>query len=73
MYLNDLNKEMKIEIAKEKILLNEISYLDNEISTIIQNQIKHYHELLHIGLDYRQDGLSWIIKSIWLLGESVNL
>ncbi|CDW88243.1 UNKNOWN [Stylonychia lemnae] len=71
--IKNLNMEMKIQVAKEKILLNEISYLDNEINIIIQTQMKHYHELLHTGLDYRQEGLSWIIKSIWLLGESVNL
>jgi len=35
--------------------------------------VNHYHRLLQLGLDVRQEGLSWIIKSIWLLGESVNL
>ena len=34
--------------------------------------MRHYHELLEFGLDPRREGLSWIIKSIWLLEETIN-
>jgi len=52
---------------------NEITYLENEIDSLKEEQLRHYHGLLQLGLDPRQDGLIWIIKSIWLLGENINM
>lgn len=68
-----LSAKVKLYAHEEKQHMNEIAYLDSQISHIVSKQVNHYHELLQLGLDYRQDGLPWIIKSIWLLGESVNL
>ena len=35
--------------------------------------LEHYHRILLVGIDTRKDGLSWVIESIWDLGEEVNL
>ena len=29
--------------------------------------------LLQFGMDTRQEGLSWIIKALWILGENVKI
>jgi hypothetical protein len=40
---------------------------------IRKDQVAHYHELLKNGFDARHEGLVWIIKSLWMLGEDVNI
>lgn len=35
--------------------------------------LDHYHKILYEGLDARQEGLMWVIKAIWNLGENVKL
>eukprot|EP00347_Sterkiella_histriomuscorum_P019579 403341091 len=73
IYIQELNRKIKDHASEERQFMNEIAFLESEMQHIITKQVNHYHELLMLGLDYRQEGLCWIIKSIWHLGESVNL
>ena len=75
-------KQNKIlEIQKElKDLKKPLTLLNNEINELKTNEkntkvelLKHYLELLYIGKEVRNEGLIWIIKSIWKLGENVPI
>ena len=35
--------------------------------------MRHYQELLYNGKEIRNEGLIWIIKAIWKLGENVPM
>ena len=57
---------------------NEIRNINNEIENlkyqkclIVDNLYLHYLKLLKEGKDTRNEGLSWIIKEIYLLGKTV--
>ena len=75
-------KQNKIlEIQKElKDLKKPLTLLNNEINELKNNEkntkvelLKHYLELLYVGKEVRNEGLIWIIKSIWKLGENVPI
>ena len=75
-------KQNKIlEIQKElKDLKKPLTLLNNEINELKTNEkntkvelLKHYLELLYVGKEVRNEGLIWIIKSIWKLGENVPI
>ena len=75
-------KQNKIlEIQQEiKDLKKPLTLLNNEINELKTNErdtkielLKHYLELLYLGKEVRVEGLIWIIKSIWKLGENVPL
>ena len=57
---NDLNK-----------INNELDNLRKEEKAIINKLMLFYKELLFKGKEAKKDGLVWIIKSIWYLGENV--
>ena len=69
--------ELKKGLKELKIPLNsinsEINQLRNKEKSIKDRLMKHYLELLYIGKDVRNEGLIWIIKKIWKLGENVPL
>jgi hypothetical protein len=75
--LKDIKEEKKIEKENLKMKLQDID--DNikshkeELENIKNKLLLHYHLLLSEGLDTRGEGLVWIIKSIWNLGENVNI
>ena len=35
--------------------------------------MKHYEEMLYIGKEVRSEGLIWIIKAMWKLGQNVPM
>ena len=57
--LNIINEELAEESKKEK--------------QIKQKLMEHYQELLYKGTEIRNEGLIWIIKAIWKLGENVPM
>ena len=69
--------ELKKEIKQMKIPLEslniEIGELKNVEKSIKQKLMKHYQELLYNGKEIRNEGLIWIIKAIWRLGENVPM
>lgn len=56
-------KELEKRIESIKIELDDIEY----------NQVNHYYEVLQCGIDTRQEGLSWILRALWTLGEKVKI
>ena len=67
------SKLEKKENLKEKIseIKKEIHKVKNEANQINKRLILHYHTLLSEGKDTRSEGLVWIIKAIWNLGNNV--
>ena len=61
------------ESLKQKTLeiKEEIKTIKEEMESIRNKLMLHYHVLLNEGFDTRQEGLVWIIKSIWNLGHNV--
>ena len=69
--------ELRKGLNDLKIPLNLINSEINELRNIEKSTkdklMKHYLELLYNGKDIRGEGLVWIIKSIWKLGENVPM
>ena len=69
--------ESKRELKQIKSSLNSVSSEINELklnkNNIKQTLMRHYQELLYNGKEVRNEGLIWIIKSIWKLGENVPM
>jgi len=72
-----LINESKQEIDKNKDQLfrveHDVELLKIELKAKKLEQVQHYQSVLKRGLDARKDGLIWVIKCIWLLGEDVNI
>ena len=69
--------ELKQDINQLKAPFNsicqEINELKNTERSTKQKLMRHYLELLYNGKEIRNDGLIWIIKAIWKMGENVPL
>ncbi len=67
------NKKIFRENLKIKLLENKenTKKIKEEMEKIKNKLMLHYHNLLNEGTDTRQEGLVWIIKSIWNLGHNV--
>ena len=65
-----IDEKNKIDIEIRKIN-NEIENLKYQKCLIVDNLYLHYLKLLKEGKDTRNEGLSWIIKEIYLLGKTV--
>ena len=65
----------KVEIVKKDILEKENEYKKKKIllKEKIQKLSYSYHKKLYEGLDIRNEGLVWIIKAIWNLGENIQM
>jgi len=69
----ELRKEIERNEESLKKLQLKIESLKYEISKIREEQSELYHKLLATGSDLKDEGLIWIIKSIWKLGKNINL
>ena len=69
--------ESKRELKQLKSSINSVGSEINELkinkNNIKQKLMRHYQELLYNGKEVRNEGLIWIIKSIWKLGENVPM
>ena len=63
-------KNLDIDI---KALNSELSELRKKDHSIVQKLMKHYEALLFKGKDTRNEGLIWIIKAMWGLGQNVPM
>ena len=65
-------KREKSEILKK---INNVEkqkdILRNKKQSVIQELYRHYLDILKTGKDTRNEGLSWVIKEIFLLGKKV--
>ena len=71
------DKLSSFKTKKDNILLkydtceNELHDLKKELNKIKDKLFIHYHNLLFEAKDTRNEGLSWIIRSIWKLKQNV--
>lgn len=56
-----------------KKLNKEIFEIKNQERNIVNKLMTHYETLLFRGEEVRNEGLIWIIKAIWSLGENVPM
>ena len=68
-----LRNELKLLKIPLKSINNEIGELKNIEKGIKEKLMRYYQELLYKGKDIRNEGLSWIVKAIWKLGENVPM
>ena len=73
-----MREELKPKFDSKEKINNEIKEIDNQIEKlknskkILKDKLYiHYLKLLKEGKDTRNEGLSWIIKEIYLLGKKV--
>ena len=67
-------QELLQKLQEKKNIMNEtIKELKSKIKENKINLIKLYHLSLYEGLDFRYEGLSYLIRSIWNLGVDVDL
>ena len=59
----------KSDLARRTDL--EVVELRLQLHAAIASQVKHYRKLLTDGSDARTEGLGWIVKRLWSLGEDV--
>ena len=71
--LIELKEDIK-KINKEiKEIRNELIEFKSKEKDYEQKLMNHYEGLLYQGRDIRNDGLIWIIKSMWKLGKNVPM
>jgi hypothetical protein len=75
--LFDKINSLKEELSKINIPLIEINAELNELrkkeKAVINKLMIHYETLLYKGEEVRNEGLIWIIKAMWSLGENVPM
>ena len=75
--LFDKINSLKEELSKINIPLIEINAELNELrkkeKSVINKLMIHYETLLYKGEEVRNEGLIWIIKAMWNLGENVPM
>eukprot|EP00347_Sterkiella_histriomuscorum_P008857 403343477 len=70
LHLNNLNQlENNKRLEYIKIQQKDLKQIHD---AVLDLQIKHYSELLVEGIDSREYGLYWLIKSLWLLEQEVS-
>ena len=76
------HKHQDIQLKQEQIKQNTIKIkqvdltVDSyqiEIEKFEVKQVEHYYEVLQLGIDTRQEGLKWIVKALWTLGENIKI
>ena len=68
--LKEEKNKFMFELNENNLKIKNLNSLKNEKINILY---KHYLNLLKEGKDTRAEGLSWIIKEIYLLGKNVLL
>lgn len=71
--LNTLKTKLSNINGPLKKLNEEIFEIKKEESMVIRKLMAHYETLLYQGEEVRNEGLIWIIKAIWNLGENVPM
>ena len=51
----------------------EEANIKRDMDSTKSEQVQHYYSLLKNGQDCRKDGLIWVIKALWMLGESIQI
>ena len=77
MQLQTTKDDLTIKLSKLKTELTDIKTKFTQsklkITETTSQLMDHYKQLLYEGLDVRTEGLTWIIKAMWNLGEDVPI
>lgn len=68
-----LNQEIEDNSEHTRDLDNQARDIRGRIRSLHSQQIDHYRKILHEGLDTRSEGLAWVVKALWKLGEKVQV
>lgn len=68
-----LNQEVEDNSARTRDLDNQAKDIRSRIRALHSQQIDHYRKILRDGLDTRSEGLAWVVKALWKLGEKVQV
>ena len=71
--LNTLKTRLSNINEPLKKLNEEIFEIKKEENIVVRKLMAHYETLLYQGEEVRNEGLIWIIKAIWNLGENVPM
>jgi len=71
--LNTLKTKLSNINEPLKKLNEEIFEIKKEENIVVRKLMAHYETLLYQGEEVRNEGLIWIIKAIWNLGENVPM
>eukprot|EP00347_Sterkiella_histriomuscorum_P005077 403357988 len=82
--LQNEKEKLKLEIQEQyekfqsthcdiQVFEEQNSQLKEILKLTRQAQINHYEAILEAGLDFRLEGITWIIKSLWHFNQDVNL
>lgn len=70
----ELSSKME-ELSAFKNMINKISEnmkeTTKDLDLVKNSLLVHYHKILSEGKDTRKEGLVWVIKAIWNLGQKV--
>ena len=70
--ITKLKAKFKKNLNKIRTIQIKIEAIKKELNQIKKKQLNYYNGLLKEGTDYRKEGLIWIIKTIWHLGNVVD-
>ena len=71
--INQLKEELTKINEPLQIINKELNELRNQEKSVIHKLMAHYETLLYKGEEVRNEGLIWIIKAMWSLGENVPM
>lgn len=69
--VNEIKTRIRDDSEKAKKADNEVAQLRLQLEAVTASQAKHYREMLAVGSDTRTEGLLWIVKRLWHLGQDV--
>ena len=69
--VNEIKAQIRDDSEKAKKMDSEVAQLRLQLEAVTASQAKHYREMLAEGSDTRTEGLLWIVKRLWHLGQDV--
>lgn len=65
----------EIEFIKQNIdeISRDIDKKQSELCVLKEMLFQYYHNVLENGKEFRNEGLSWVVRAIWNLGSDVKI
>jgi len=67
-----LEAEVVLNTNRAKEAESQIKEVKQRLKVVRREQKRHFKEVLAAGEDTRSEGLAWVVKALWRLGESVS-
>lgn len=67
-----LEAEVRLNTSRAQEAESHIKEIKQRLKAIRKEQKRHYKEVLAAGEDTRSEGLAWVVKALWRLGENVG-